>query len=268
MFTSLIVQNFYPLILLNFLISLLKRKLNSKAFPFDFLDLDIHNHILPGLDDGAKDHSSSISLLVELKKLGFSKVISSPKTVTQKYPNTPKSILRRYSNLINSIDTTSRILPDLASPTSLYALDIDFLHIRQSGDLLTTEDGYVLVYFVDSVALSTMEAEIFELIYAGYKPLLIHPEKYISLHGNTSYFEALVSRGCYLSLSLLSLQEVHGKAVQKMAFKLLENQLYSFVGTGVKDLGHIRLLQDLSLNKRVMKKLKEYPFLNKQIVIR
>jgi tyrosine-protein phosphatase YwqE len=249
---------------LNFLISLFKRKLNSKAFPFDFLDVDFHNHILPGLDDGAKDHSSSISLLVELKKLGFSKVISSPKTVTQKYPNTPKSILRRYSTLINSIDTTSRILPDLASPTSLYALDIDFPHIRQSGDLLTTEDGYVLVYFVDSVALSTMEAEIFELIYAGYKPVLIHPEKYISLHGNAPYFEALVNRGCHLSLSLLSLNEVYGKAVQKMAFKLLENQLYSFVGTGIKNQGHVKVLQNLASDRRIMKKLMEYPFENTQ----
>ncbi len=251
---------------INFLVKLFQRKLNFKAFPFDFLDVDIHNHILPGLDDGAKDHSSSISLLVELKKLGFSKVISSPKTITQKYPNTPKSILRRYSTLINSIDTTSRILPDLASPTSLYALDIDFSHIRQSGDLLATEDGYVLVYFVDSVALSTMEAEIFELIYAGYKPVLIHPEKYISLHANIPYFESLVSRGCHLSLSLLSLQEVHGKAVQKMALKLLENQLYSFVGTGIKNQSHVKVLHNLASKYRMMKKLREYSFLNTQLL--
>ena len=252
---------------MNFLISLFKGKFNSNTFPFDFLDLDIHNHILPGLDDGAKDHSSSISLLVELKKLGFSKVISSPKTVTQKYPNTPKGILRSYSTLINSIDTTSRILPDLESPVSLYALDVDFPHIRLNGNLLTTGDGYVLVYFVDSVTLSAMEAEIFELIYTGYKPVLIHPEKYISLHGNIPYFDSLVSRGCYLSLSLLSLQEAHGKAVQKMAFKLLENQLYSFVGTGIKNQSHVKVLHNLASNNRMMKKLKEYPFLNAQILL-
>lgn len=192
-------------------------------------------------------------------------MISSPKTVTQKYPNTPKSILRRYSTLINSIDTTSRILPDLVSPTSLYALDQDFPHIRESGDLLLMKDGYVLVYFVYSVALSAMEAEILELIYAGYKPILIHPERYISLHGNAQYFEALVSRGCYLSLSLLSLQEVYGKAVQKMAYKLLENQLYSFVGTGIKNQTHVKVLQNLASNRRMMKKLEEYPFLNAQL---
>jgi protein-tyrosine phosphatase len=228
--------------------------------------VDIHNHILPGLDDGAKDHASSISLLVELKKLGFSNVISSPKTVTQKYPNTPKSILRSYSTLINSIDTASRILPVLASTTSLYALDVDFPHIRQNGDLLVTESGYVLVYFVDSVGLSVMEAEIFELIHAGYKPVVIHPERYISLHGNAPYFESLVSRGCYLSLSLLSLQATHGKAVQKMALKLLENQLYSFVGTGIKNQNHIKELHNLASKHRMMKKLREYSFLNTQLL--
>ncbi len=253
---------------INFLVKLFQRKLTLSAFPFDFLDVDIHNHILPGLDDGAKDHASSISLLVELKKLGFSNVISSPKTVTQKYPNTPKSILRSYSTLINLIDTASRILPDVASPTSLYALDVDFPHIRKSRDLLATEDGYVLVYFVDSVALSAMEAEIFELIYAGYKPVLIHPEQYISLHANMPYFEALVSRGCYLSLSLLSLQATHGKAVQKMALKLLENQLYSFVGTGIKNQNHIKELQRLASNQLMMNKLRLYPFLNNKIIER
>jgi protein-tyrosine phosphatase len=253
---------------INFLVKLFQRKLNFKAFPFDFLDVDIHNHILPGLDDGAKDHSSSISLLVELKKLGFSKVISSPKTITQKYPNTPKSILRRYSTLINSIDTTSRILPDLASPTSLYALDIDFSHIRQSGDLLATEDGYVLVYFVDSVALSTMEAEIFELIYAGYKPIIIHPERFLPYQNNIAYYESLVISGCLLGLNLLSFQGVYGKSVQKMAFKLLENNLYSFASSGVMEHSNISDLIALSNNSRLMKKLKKYPFLNSSLSLR
>jgi tyrosine-protein phosphatase YwqE len=251
---------------LNFLVSLFQRKLNSKAFPFDFLDVDIHNHVLPDLDDGAKDNAAAISLLVELKKLGFSKVIASPKTITQKYPNTPKSILRRYTALTNSIDKASRILPNFCPPTSLYALDIDFPHIRKSGDLLATEEGYVLVYFTNSVTLSIMESEIIELIYAGYKPILIHPERYISLHGKMPNFEALVNRGCYLSLSLLSLQVIHGRSVQKMALKLLENHLYSFVGTGIKNQKHVKVLQNLASNHRMMKKLMEYPFLNAQLL--
>lgn len=251
---------------MSFFVNFFRKKVTSKASPFDFLDVDIHNHVLPDLDDGAKDNATAISLLVELKKLGFSKVIASPKTVTQKYPNTPKSILRKYTALTNSIDTSSRILPNFCPPTSLYALDVDFPHIRKSGELLATTDNYVLVHFVDSVALSLMEAEIIELIYAGYKPILIHPERYISLHGNMAYFEALVSRGCYLSLSLLSLQELHGRAVQKMALKLLENHLYSFVGTGIKNQTHVKVLQNLASNHRMMKKLVEYPFLNAQLL--
>ncbi|MHA8078939.1 CpsB/CapC family capsule biosynthesis tyrosine phosphatase [Aquirufa antheringensis] len=251
---------------MSFLVNFFRRKVASKASPFDFLDVDIHNHVLPDLDDGAKDNATAISLLVELKKLGFSKVIASPKTVTQKYPNTPKSILRKYTALTNSIDTSSRILPNFCPPTSLYALDVDFPHIRKSGELLATTDNYVLVHFVDSVALSLMEAEIIELIYAGYKPILIHPERYISLHGNSPYFESLVRRGCHLGLSLLSLQGVYGRAVQKMAWKLMENQLYSFVGTGIKNQTHVKALQILASNHRMMKKLAEYPFLNAQLL--
>jgi protein-tyrosine phosphatase len=253
---------------LSFLVNLFRRKVASNASPFDFLDVDIHNHILPGLDDGSQDATLSITLLVELKKLGFNSVISSPKTINQQFPNTPKSILRRYASFISSIDLSNRLLPEYIPPVSLYALDSDFSFIRKSGELLATADNYVLVQFVDSVALSFMEAEIIELIYAGFKPILIHPEQYISLQGNSPYFESLVSRGCQLSLSLLSLQGVYGHAVQKMAYKLLENQLYSFVGTGIKNQSHVKVLQNLASDRRIMKKLMEYPFENTQLINR
>lgn len=250
---------------MSFLVNFFRRKVTSKASPFDFLDVDIHNHILPGLDDGSQDASLSISLLVELKKLGFNSVISSPKTINQQFPNTPKSILRRYASFISSIDLSNRLLPEYIQPVSLYALDSDFSFIRKSGELLATADNYVLVQFVDSVALSFMEAEIVELIYAGYKPILIHPERHISLHGNMPYYESLVSRGCYLGLGLLSLQGVFGNAVQKMAYKLLENHLYAFASTGIMNSGHIKDLHSLASNARQMKRLKEYSFLNNSL---
>jgi protein-tyrosine phosphatase len=250
---------------LSFLVNLFRRKVTSNASPFDFLDVDIHNHILPGLDDGSQDATLSITLLVELKKLGFNSVISSPKTINQRFPNTPKSILRSYSSFISTIDLSNRLLPDYITPVSLYSLDSDFSFIRKSGELLATADNYVLVQFVDSVALSFMEAEIIELIYAGFKPILIHPEQYISLQGNSPYFESLVSRGCQLSLSLLSLQGVYGHAVQKMAYKLLENHLYAFASTGIMNSAHIKELNSLASNARQMRRLKEYPFLNNSL---
>ncbi len=250
---------------MSFLVNFFRKKVTSKASPFDFLEVDIHNQILPGLDDGSQDASLSISLLVELKKLGFNSVISSPKTINQRFPNTPKSILRSYSSFISTIDLSNRLLPDYIPPVSLYTLDSDFSFIRKSGELLATTDNYVLVQFVDSVALSFMEAEIVELIYAGYKPILIHPERYISLHGNSPYFESLVSRGCHLGLSLLSLQGVYGNAVQKMAYKLLENHLYAFAGTGIMHSGHIKDLKALADNTRLMNKIIDYPFLNNSL---
>lgn len=250
---------------MSFLVNLFRRKVASNASPFDFLDVDIHNHILPGLDDGSQDATLSITLLVELKKLGFNSVISSPKTINQQFPNTPKSILRRYASFISSIDLSNRLLPEYITPVSLYSLDSDFSFIRKSGELLATADNYVLVQFVDSLALSFMEAEIIELIYAGFKPILIHPERYISIHGNAPYFESLVSRGCNLGLSLLSLQGVYGNAVQKMAYKLLENHLYAFASTGIMHIGHIKDLNALANNTRLMNKIIEYPFLNNSL---
>jgi protein-tyrosine phosphatase len=253
---------------LSFLVNLFQRKVASNASPFDFLDVDIHNHILPGLDDGSQDATASVSLLVELKKLGFNSVISSPKTINQRFPNTPKSILRSYSSFISTIDLSNRLLPDYKIPVSLYSLDSDFSFIRKSRELLATADNYVLVQYVDSVALSFMEAEIFELIYAGYKPIIIHPERFLPYQNNITYYESLVISGCLLGLNLLSFQGVYGKSVQKMAFKLLENNLYSFASSGVMEHSNISDLIALSNNSRLMKKLKKYPFLNSSLSLR
>lgn len=247
---------------MSFLVNFFRRKISSNVPPFDFLELDIQNHILPDLDDGPKDANVSISMLVELKKLGFKSVISSPYTITHQFPNTPKSILRRYISFISSIDTSNRLLPKFHSPLSLYTLDSEFTHIRKSGDMLAANEGYILVNYSDTAALSHMEAEIIELTYSRYKPILIQPERYISLHGNAPYFEALVNRGCLLGLNLLSLQGVYGKAVQKMAFKLIENHLYSFACTGIMKSNHIKDLKSLANNSRLMNKIIEYPFLN------
>lgn len=253
----------YPI---RFFVNFFQSRISPQILPFSFLKLDFHNHILPGLDDGIQDSDESVFLLTEFNKLGFTSVISSPKTEAVKYPNTPKAILRRYTAFSNAVDDSSRALPLLHPPVSLYALDAGFSYYRKSGDLLISSDGYVLVNFVDSVALSFMEAEIIELIYAGYKPVLVQPERYITLHGNISYFEALVSRGCSLGLSLLSIQGSHGKAIQKMAFKLLENELYSFACTGLSHASQLKYLKSLAKNARIMKKMQEYPFLNSSLI--
>ena len=62
--------------------------------PIDFSDVrvDIHSHLIPGIDDGARDLDDSIAMIKELKNQGFSKIITTPHIMSDLYKNTPEII--------------------------------------------------------------------------------------------------------------------------------------------------------------------------------
>ena len=65
--------------------------------------VDIHSHILPGIDDGAKTVSESLELISEMKKMGFSKIIGTPHTYKGLYDNTNETIKKSYDSIINNV---------------------------------------------------------------------------------------------------------------------------------------------------------------------
>ena len=65
--------------------------------------VDIHSHILPGIDDGAKNIEESLKLVSEMKKIGFSKIIGTPHTYTGLYENTPFSIKKSLNSCSKSL---------------------------------------------------------------------------------------------------------------------------------------------------------------------
>jgi len=61
--------------------------------------VDMHNHILPGIDDGASDIDTSIGLIKEYKALGYTQIIATPHTMSDYYPNTASTILEALDKL-------------------------------------------------------------------------------------------------------------------------------------------------------------------------
>ncbi|MFK7946523.1 MAG: CpsB/CapC family capsule biosynthesis tyrosine phosphatase, partial [Saprospiraceae bacterium] len=80
-------------------------------------------------------------------------------------------------------------------------------------------------------------------------PILAHPERYTYYAKNFERFQDLKSRGCKLQLNLLSLTGHYGKEVKDLAIRMLNDNLYDFVGTDTHNLGHVEKLKTLILNK-------------------
>ncbi|WP_308991927.1 CpsB/CapC family capsule biosynthesis tyrosine phosphatase [Mariniflexile litorale] len=229
---------------------------SKKYFLQDLLEgfVDIHNHILPGIDDGAKSVEESIDLIKRLKELGVRQFIPTPHIMQDFYPNTDETIGNAYELLLESLNTN--VLSTISiNPAAEYMLDTTFEKLLEEGNLFTLKGSYVLIemsYFQPPINLEFL---IFKIKTKGYLPVLAHPERYTFYHNNLQYYDKLKQLGCFFQLNLLSLSDYYGTSVEKIANYLIERNLIDFVGTDTHHTTHIETLSNLVLNKKTSKKV-------------
>jgi len=245
--------------------SLICKNKKKKVSDYSFLGVDMHNHILPGIDDGASSIQDSLILMEGLYNLGFSKIIPTPHIIETIYPNSEYTISDSFNKLTSNIEFVKLELPQLHFFSAEYYLDINFTHLRKNNQLISFGDKNVLIEMSYLNISQNLEEEIYQLQLLGYQPILAHPERYNYLHNNKNYFTKLVGMGCHLQLNLLSLINHYGKNTRKTAEYLLDQELYHWAGTDVHNLNHINFLYEL-LTDKIIYKILEYPFYNKSLL--
>jgi len=223
----------------------------TNFFTNDFVD--IHSHLLPGIDDGAKDLDASIALIEKMSSYGIKNFITTPHILGDVYPNTPEIIKSKLKEVKDEL--LRRNITDVKIDAAAeYMMDEQFSAIiEKNEEIMTLKDNLVLVemsYFSPPINLYDI---LFQLQLKGYKPILAHPERYNSYHTNFQNYYKLKRAGCLLQLNLLSLTEQYGEYVQKTAEKLLKENMYDFVGTDTHHQNHLQLLQKVSTKKNFKK---------------
>lgn len=225
----------------------LKRK-NKDAF-IDTLPVttDIHSHILPGIDDGSPDIETSLQLVQGIYALGIRNTVATPHVICDLYRNTPDTINAALSLLKNAcaeakIDIT-------ISAAAEYMLDDYFLQLLKApAPLLAIHKNLILTEQSFASATDNLHHIAFEMITAGYRPIMAHPERYHFYHQNYDAYRKLKDMGFLLQLNLLSVTGYYGKPVAKAAKYLLANDLIDIVGS---DMHHERHLEMLSNEKNL-----------------
>lgn len=218
------------------MISIFKKKQYLRdLIPTNYVD--IHSHILPGIDDGAKTIEDSKFLLENMIEFGFSKIITSPHTIENIWNNTPETISKALAyTKENLVDLTEKVNLKTASE---YILDDYFLSLIKEEKVLTIKDNFVLVemsYINPPIHLFDI---VFEMQLAGYIPVLAHPERYMFYHNNFSQYKKLKKAGCYFQMNLLSSTGYYGKEVAKTSDELLKKNMINFVGSDFHHKHHI-----------------------------
>ncbi|WP_028892780.1 tyrosine-protein phosphatase [Tenacibaculum sp. 47A_GOM-205m] len=234
----------------------------NEVFPDGFVD--IHSHLLPGIDDGAKDLEHSISLISKMYSYGIKNIITTPHVLGDVYPNSSETINNKLEEV--RIELKKQGFHDVnINAAAEYMMDERFVERLKADDILTLKDNYVLVEMSYFNAPYNLYDILFEIQLKGYKPVLAHPERYNFYHGDFQNFYKLKKAGCVFQLNLLSLTEQYGKGVQKTAQKLLNENMYDFVGTDTHHHNHLKLLQKIG-NVKTKKQIEHLLNNNKQFI--
>ena len=204
--------------------------------------IDIHSHLLPGIDDGAKSIEDTSEMLLQLKSIGFEKCITTPHSLPGVWENTKEGILTTFIQTKSELpESTSEMLYITASE---YMMNETFHERIQTDELLTIKDNLVLVemsYLNPPLALLDI---IFELKLKGYQPILAHPERYFFYHQNQKMYKTLKELDVLFQLNLLSTVGYYGSSVAIIADMLLKDNFIDFVGSDVHHMRHVNSFQN------------------------
>ena len=208
--------------------------------------VDIHSHILPGIDDGAKNIKESLALISEMKKLGFSKVIATPHTYPGLYNNTNESIEKSFGLITKKVPKDIKI-----EYGSEYMIDNLLIKKAKNKELLCLKDNYVLV----EMSFISKPIGLYEILYEikvnDYIPILAHPERYLFLTMDNMY--KIKKFGCLFQANLLSATGYYGKSVRINLDRLLKSGLIDFVGSDIHNIKHIAAFENKVMSNEVIK---------------
>tara|TARA_B100000242_G_scaffold276135_1_gene231763 strand:+ start:516 stop:1247 length:732 start_codon:yes stop_codon:yes gene_type:complete len=206
--------------------------------------VDIHSHILPGIDDGAKDINQSISLILEMKKMGFSKIIGTPHTYPGLYNNTNNTIKESFDELEKKVRGRMKL-----SYASEYMIDTSLIKKAEEKDMLCLGRNFVLIETSINHEPLSFDNVIFNLQTNGYTPIIAHPERYTYMYNNKKKYFYLADKGCKFQINLLSIVGYYGKSSIHLCDFLLKNNLVDFAGSDLHNIGQIEYFKEsVSIN--------------------
>lgn len=228
----------------------------KKRFLVDSLAglVDIHNHILPGIDDGAKTVEESLNLIRAFSGLGIRNFVATPHIMQNYYPNDADSINASLIELKNGL-LMNDITDVSVEAAAEHMIDADFETLLETGKVMPLKKYYLLIEMSYLQSSINFEQAIGDIASKRYFPILAHPERYVYLHGRMGKYASYKEKGILFQLNLLSLSDYYGTSVQQTAFKLLDNGLIDFIASDVHNIGQLERIRETQISTKVLDSL-------------
>jgi len=225
--------------------SFFRKKEEKKSAPK--LKVDLHSHLIPGIDDGSQNMEESLTLLRGMEALGYQKVITTPHIMADAYKNTPLIINEGLVELRKTaLQEGISVEIDAAAE---YYLDDGFVYLLDREEMMTIKGKYLL--FETSYVSKPLGTEemIFEITSAGYTPVMAHPERYRYIKDPLKEYGRFKDLGVLFQVNLNSFGGHYGKSAKVLADLLSKNSMIDFLGSDVHHQKHVNSLEDIFLSE-------------------
>lgn len=192
--------------------------------------IDIHCHLLPGIDDGAVDDAMSLQMARALVEDGTRGVICTPHILPGVYHNNGPKIRAAVARLRTLLDDADLQL-DLYSGADAH-ITVDFAVKLSSREIPTLADSrYVLVELPQHAGPKLIQHFFFQLLIAGYVPILSHPERMPWIADHYGLIANFVHTGVWLQITAGSLLGEFGRDAKYWAERMLEEGIVHTLAT-------------------------------------
>ena len=192
---------------------------------------DIHSHLLFGIDDGCKDINESISLLKEAEKQGVTELMITPHYIEESKYNCNNEEKQKLFDQLVEKTKEENINIKLYLGNEVFIND-NFLKLLKKKEIKTLNNSkYVLLEFPFGNMLYNTKDIIYELVVAGYVPILAHPERYRIFQRHPDHIEEYLRMGVLLQGNYKSLFGKYGREAKKTLIYLLKKHQITFLGS-------------------------------------
>lgn len=192
--------------------------------------IDLHCHILPGVDDGAKDISDSIAMARKAVEQGIQTIVATPHHLNNRYENARSQVIDKVEELNRvllqeKIDLT--IIP--GQETRIHG---ELIEGYEMGEILPINDTpYLLVEFPSSHVPRYTEKLFYDIQMKGLIPVIVHPERNQEIIERPEILYQIVKNGALAQVTAASICGDFGKKIKNFSFQLIEANLTHFIAS-------------------------------------
>lgn len=196
-----------------------------------FVMIDLHCHILPGLDDGARDLEESLAMAAMAVKDGVKTIVATPHTLDGLYMTSRSAVERAVEAFTLALAASRielRILP--GADTHLAP---GMVQKVKAGEAMTVNDTgkYLLLELPPQTIPAQIRDEIFALKLNGITPIITHPERHPAVQRDLKTLKDLISMGALCQVTAMSIAGEFGPHVEASARAMLEQRLVHVIAS-------------------------------------